>query len=140
MAGLIGVGYQGRTLSEFVDGLVAQDVTELVDVRMTPISRKPGFSKAALSVALDQAGIGYRHRPALGNPKDNRAGFSGGPLELATARAAYARWISGPQARRALEEIATLAMEEVVAVMCFEADQSRCHRDVVIAALGRSVR
>ena len=112
-------------------------MTQVVDVRLNPISRKTGFSKAALSRALAEAGIGYRHRPALGNPKDNRAGFSGGPAELARARATFARRMREPAATEAMEEIAGLARDAVVAVLCFEADQARCHRDVVLAGLGR---
>ncbi|MFE2500029.1 DUF488 family protein [Streptomyces scopuliridis] len=45
----------------------------VADVRLTPISRKPGFSKTRLPHALDEAGITYTHLRALGNPKDNRA-------------------------------------------------------------------
>lgn len=40
--GLMGIGYEGRAIGEFVDSLLAEGVTHLVDVRLTPISRKPG--------------------------------------------------------------------------------------------------
>ena len=132
---MIGVGYEGRSLPEFIDSLRAARVTRLVDVRLTPISRKAGFSKGALSAALVQAGIAYEHRPALGNPKSNRAGFSGTPDELAHARATFAEQLTRPEAAEALDHLARAARAEVVAVMCFEADQARCHRDVVLAAV-----
>ena len=41
-AGLVGVGYEGLTVGELVARLEAMGVTRLVDVRLTPISRKPG--------------------------------------------------------------------------------------------------
>ena len=132
---MIGVGYEGRDLPEFIESLRAAGVSRLVDVRLTPISRKAGFSKRSLSEALTQAGIVYAHRPALGNPKANRAGFSGAPDELARARAAYAERLARPEAVEAIEELVRWSGEEVVAVMCFEADQARCHRDVVLAAV-----
>jgi uncharacterized protein (DUF488 family) len=131
--GVIGVGYEGRALPDFVDDLVAAGVGTLADVRLTPISRKKGFSKTALSAALSAAGISYRHYPQLGNPKPNRAGFSGPADELLHARSVFAEWISRPDAADALESLAVLARHERVAVLCFEADQARCHRDVVLA-------
>lgn len=135
MTGILGVGYEGRTLTEFVDGLLADGVTHLVDVRLTPTSRKPGFSKTALSRALGEAGIAYDHRPALGNPKANRAGFAGGPADLARARAAFAQRMSRPEAVEAIDDMARLARQTLVAVLCFEADQTRCHRDVVLSEI-----
>jgi len=129
---LYGVGYQGLTLEEFIAGLVAMGVTRLFDVRLTPVSRKPGFSRTALARALGEAGIAYEHRRELGNPKPNRSGFAGRPPAVAAARQAYRSLLSAPPARTALAEIAEAARSEVVAVMCFEADQSHCHRDVVL--------
>ncbi len=100
---------------------------------MTPISRKPGFSKAALSRALADVGMAYHHRPELGNPKANRAGFTGSEAEVAHARQVYADAITNEDAQSALDEVADLARHGRVAVLCFEADQERCHRDVVLA-------
>ncbi|SEM69999.1 DUF488 domain-containing protein [Nonomuraea pusilla] len=71
----------------------------LVDVRLTPISRKRGFSKTALATALAAAGIACRHMRALGNPKWNRAGFSGSPAEPGTARGVYADRLLAAEAR-----------------------------------------
>lgn len=130
--GLIGVGYEGRTIGAFIDELLADSVTHLIDVRMTPISRKPGFSKTALSRALAEAKIAYDHRPELGNPKANRAGFGGSEAELATARNVFAQWIQQPAAESALDSIASLSQRARVALLCFEADEERCHRHVVL--------
>jgi uncharacterized protein (DUF488 family) len=132
---LIGIGYEGRALAPFVDDLVARGVTRVVDVRLNAVSRKPGFSKRALAAALSDAGIAYEHLPALGNPRENRAGFGGGPASLAAARAAYLSLLSAPAAAAAMAEVARAAVWERVAVLCFEADQRRCHRDVLIANL-----
>ena len=72
---VISVGYQQRTLEELLELLQSYNVNVLVDVRLTPISRKRGFSKTALSNALSAVGIEYRHERELGNPKDNRDHF-----------------------------------------------------------------
>jgi len=132
MSGLVGVGYEGRTIGELVSDLVGRGVSRLVDVRLTPISRKPGFSKTALSQALTDAGIDYEHRPELGNPKTNRPGFAGPPAELAEARAIFAALLHRPGSDEALDALAGVARHELVALLCFEADERRCHRDVVL--------
>lgn len=77
--GLLGVGHEGQTIDSFLSELLAMGVSRLVDVRLTPVSRKRGFSKSALAQALAGAGISYEHRRELGNPKVNRAGFGGTP-------------------------------------------------------------
>lgn len=130
--GVFGVGYQGRDIGLFVAELVERGVTRVVDVRLTPISRKPGFSKSALRTALDAVGIGYEHRRELGNPKDNRPGFALTDAEVAAAKARYAALLDTDTAQASLDEVAGLATRERVAVLCFEADQQRCHRDVVL--------
>ncbi|WP_275295399.1 DUF488 domain-containing protein [Amycolatopsis sp. La24] len=136
-AGVLGVGYEGRDLGEFVDSLTAAGVQTLVDVRFTPISRKRGFSKTALRTALAEAGIAYEHHRELGNAKENRAGFAGDAEELAAARQRYADAIDTSEARAVLDDLARRAKTGALAVLCFEADQSRCHRDVVLAEIAR---
>jgi uncharacterized protein (DUF488 family) len=130
-----GVGYQGRDLSEFVELLQHQGATLLVDVRLNPISRKRGFSKTALAQALSEADIAYEHMRELGNPKWNRAGFGGTPAELGTARGVYSTHLMGHDAQKCLDRVAEAARRHLVAVMCFEADQHRCHRDLVLSAI-----
>lgn len=136
-AGLIGVGYQGRDIEAFVGYLCALGVSRLVDVRLTPISRKRGFSKTALAQALGAAGIAYEHRRELGNPKANRPGFAGPPDMRAMARNVYANLLRHPDAVKALDAIAEAGRRELVAVLCFEADQQHCHRDVVLEAASK---
>jgi uncharacterized protein (DUF488 family) len=130
--GLVGVGYEGRTVDELVAHLLDMGVSRLVDIRLTPISRKPGLSKFALARALTDAGIAYEHRRELGNPKTNRAGFAGPRDDQRSARARYAALLRESQASDALDAVAGAGMQERVALLCFEADQTRCHRDVVL--------
>src|ERR1700712_4712540 len=75
-AGIIGIGYEGQQVEDLVAGLKKWNVTVLVDVRLNPISRKRGFSRKGLTEALALHGVEYLHRPALGNPKENRAAYS----------------------------------------------------------------
>ncbi|HEX3811727.1 MAG TPA: DUF488 domain-containing protein [Mycobacteriales bacterium] len=54
---LVSLGYEGRGIDVLVSQLVEESVTVLVDVRLTPLSRKPGFSKRRLAEALSATGI-----------------------------------------------------------------------------------
>ncbi|GIF69752.1 hypothetical protein Ais01nite_77870 [Asanoa ishikariensis] len=128
---VIGIGYEGLTLPDLVSRLSALGVSRVVDVRFAARSRKRDFNKTALASGLASAGIGYTHVPALGNPPSNRPGFGGPPEALAASRAYYASLMQTP----ALSLVASLASREKVALLCFEADQSRCHRDVILSAL-----
>ncbi|MFD0687977.1 DUF488 domain-containing protein [Actinomadura fibrosa] len=134
-AGLTGIGYQGHDLASFLAQLSADGISLVVDVRLNPISRKRGFSKRALAEALNSVGIGYEHARPLGNPKENRAGFGGDLSELRDARRRFAEELDAPAAREWLSAIAGWATEQRVALLCFEAEQERCHRDVVAAAI-----
>ncbi|MFD2418555.1 DUF488 domain-containing protein [Amycolatopsis pigmentata] len=138
--GVLGVGYEGREVAEFVADLADRGVTRLVDVRLTPISRKRGFSKTALRQALAEVGIAYDHRRELGNPKENRPGFAGSESELRHAKAAFADLLTRDDASRTLDEIRDCLRYERVALLCFEADQRRCHRDVVLTEILRRFR
>jgi uncharacterized protein (DUF488 family) len=130
--GVIGVGYEGHTAEELIAQLRAMGVSRLVDVRLTPLSRKRGLSKTALGQALDQAGIAYEHRRELGNPKANRPGFAGSDAAREDARTLFAELLRRRESCTALEAVAEAGRRERVAVLCFEADESRCHRQVVI--------
>lgn len=129
-AGLVSVGYEGRDLDGFVRELSDAAVTMVADVRLTPLSRKPGFSKTRLGERLGEAGIDYRHLRPLGNPKENRPPFWQGRIEEGRAR--FRSLLEAPEAVSALAELAGHAERERVAVLCFERDEHRCHRKVVL--------
>ena len=65
-------GYEGLPLEAFIGRLKVTGVQAVLDVRANPLSRKPGFSKTALSTALHEVGIIYAHVPAMGCPKPVR--------------------------------------------------------------------
>lgn len=132
-SGVIGIGYEGKDISTFLEELKAWKIGTVVDVRLNPISRKRGFSKKALTEALAGAGIQYRHLPALGNPKNNREGFGApGTPAAKVAGATYKALLGRQESVEALKELAELASGQRVAVLCFEASERCCHRQYVI--------
>lgn len=131
--GVVSAGYEGRTIKGFVESLVALGVTTVADVRLNAISRKAGFSKGRLHAALAEADIDYLHFRTLGNPRENRERFWIGRLQ--EGRDAYRELLSGDDQVSALTELGELADQQVVAILCFEQDHERCHRQVVIDQL-----
>jgi uncharacterized protein (DUF488 family) len=130
--GVIGFGYEGADQAAFVASLAGSGVSLLVDVRLNAISRKRGFSKRGLAQALAHGGIGYEHAPELGNPGWNRAGFSGSDVEATAARDTYRQLIRSGKASARIDEIAQAAVTGLVAILCVESDERRCHRYVVL--------
>ncbi len=129
------VGYEGLNINSFLDQLDDLGVDAIADVRLTPLSRKPGFSKTKLAGALRSRGIGYFHYRALGNPRDNRAAFAGKELEQGRRR--YGSLLTSDAARSALRDIQGRAARQHVALLCFEHDEESCHRYVVRRHLGQ---
>ena len=103
-------------------------VDMVVDVRLNPVSRKRGFSKAALAGALAEAGIGYRHERGLGNPRWNRDPFRRG---LKSAQERYRHHLqngSSPVYR----DVIDLAQDARIALLCYEREHDECHRSCIL--------
>jgi uncharacterized protein (DUF488 family) len=132
MGGLYTVGYECRTADELITVLTEAAVKVLVDVRLTPLSRKSGMSKNRLATLLHAAGIEYLHLPQLGNPRDNRDAFRRGDI---AAIAKYRDVLRTPEGQAALDQLLRLTTQRRTAVMCFERDAAECHRSMVADAL-----
>lgn len=133
---LVSIGYEGLDVPALVLRLLRARVDVLVDVRLNPVSRKPGLSKSRLAAELSSHGIGYLHLRELGNPRDNREGFRAGDEKAFTG---FRRLLRSDAADRALGQVSELLDREVVALLCFERDQSSCHRALVAEALAARV-
>lgn len=126
------IGYEGRSLPQFLDDLRANGILLLADVREAPISRKAGFSKTALTDALRGAGIDYVHLRALGCPKSIRDAYKeSGDWSQYTRD--FMRHLK--QQGDALHQLALQVNARPTALLCYEADYTRCHRTYVARAL-----
>jgi uncharacterized protein (DUF488 family) len=127
---LFTIGYQMRSLDEFVALLREHHVAVLIDVRDTPWSHKPGFSKRPLEARLRAAGIEYVHAGFAGNPKSIRA-TAGPPWRILEQ---YARHLDrNPQI---LEQLTALIgdferHDRRACLACYERDPGECHRGVL---------
>ncbi|MCE4625392.1 MAG: DUF488 family protein [Desulfurococcales archaeon] len=128
------IGHSNRSLEEFLDIIKKYRIEVVVDVRRWPKSRKyPRFNRQTLEEELERHGItyvwmgdtlgGYR-RPSQEDLKPKcfkSPGFQ-----------AYARYLTtSPQARKALEDLASIVESRLVAVMCAERFPWRCHRKLI---------
>lgn len=127
---ILTLGYQQRSLKEFVALARECGVDVLIDVRETAWSHKPGFSKGALENALAEAGIEYVHAPFTGNPKWLR--------ENAATHAECLDWYAWylDEFREVLEGFELLVGEilnegKSLALTCFERHADDCHRSIL---------
>ncbi len=129
------IGYEQTTLEAVTTALRSANVEVLADVRALPLSRRPGFSKTALAGAMREAGIGYRHFKALGTPAEGRAAARAGRHD--DLKRIYAGQLELPEALAAGAELADLARDKRVALLCYEREASVCHRSLLREAMLR---
>lgn len=120
------IGYEGKTVDEFMGELTAAGVELLIDVRAVAASRRPGFSKTALANGLAERGIDYLHLRPLGTPAAGREAARRG--RTAEMRAIYAEQLDTPEALVAFERLIDEAGQRHAALLCFEKDAPCCHR------------
>lgn len=127
------IGYEGATQAELIAALEAAGVRRLIDVRALPLSRRPGFSKTALSGALAEAGIDYVHLKALGTPPEGREAARKG--RHADLERIYAGQLQLPEAMIEAARMRDLAAEIPSALLCYERDPAGCHRSLLLDAV-----
>jgi uncharacterized protein (DUF488 family) len=123
------IGYEGKTLDEMLGELKQAGVEIVLDVRAVAASRRPGFSKTALSGALREKGIDYLHLRPLGTPAAGREAARKG--RIAEMRAIYADQLETPEAALAMEQALAEAGERHAALLCYEKDAPCCHRSML---------
>lgn len=131
------IGYEGSELSAFINRLVDAGVETLVDIRDLPSSRKKGFSKKALSEALEACGIKYLHLKSLGDPREGRLAARAGDHDRFVS--VFTRHMATPAAQAALHELAHLVKTTRACLMCFERHHRGCHRKIVVEDLAQIV-
>jgi uncharacterized protein (DUF488 family) len=134
--GLCTIGYEGRTLENYLNRLLRDGVTLLCDVRRNPLSRKYGFSKGTLNKACEGVGICYEHLPELGIASEERRELHT-QADYDALFAEYERK-SLPHQGKALAKILSWVEDgQRVALTCFERLPEQCHRHCVAEALVR---
>lgn len=124
---LFTLGYEGLSIDAFLNVLISNNITTLVDVRKNPVSMKYGFSKAKFADYIQSAGLFYFHIPELGIASELRQNL--------TSTIAYQRLFEHysnvilPGQKESLEKLKNIIRDKKrVAITCFEADHHFCHR------------
>jgi uncharacterized protein (DUF488 family) len=125
------VGHSTRSADELTAILDALGIVRLVDVRTVPRSRtNPQFNREQLATVLPEAGIEYRHAPALGGLRKPRPESTNGAWQVDSFRG-YADYAETPAFAAALADLLELAAAAPTAIMCAEAVWWRCHRRII---------
>ena len=126
------IGYEGLDIDAFMSLLIENDIETVMDIRELPLSRKPGFSKKALSNFLSLSGLEYVHLAALGCPKSVRDRYR--------EDGNWSRYCDGflthlKAQQMAIAELSESAQFSNCALLCYEADFNFCHRSMVANAV-----
>jgi uncharacterized protein (DUF488 family) len=137
-AGIVTVGYEGRTLEAYLNILIGNGVTRLCDVRRNSISRKYGFSKGTLSHACTAIGITYEHMSQLGVASEDRRELNT-KADYDALFDAYRRDALPKQAEALAMIQERVTRGERVALTCFERLSEHCHRRCVAEELEKKL-
>jgi uncharacterized protein (DUF488 family) len=134
------IGHSTRGFDEVLAMLHSNEVTELVDVRSYPASRKfPQWNQAAIGGSvvrgyrvLRDPGSGIRD---LGGRRHTPVGVDSPNGGRVKAFRDYADYMATVEFGSGLAELLRVANESVPAILCSEAVPWRCHRRLVTDAL-----
>ncbi len=124
------VGYEGLDIDEFCEALKKNRIELVVDVRKNPVSRKKGFSKRLLAENLQNFKIEYEHLGGLGVPSEWRKQAK---EEIITRKKMFRDYVKKilPDHDDELNQIRKLMKKKRLALLCYEADATDCHRSLV---------
>jgi len=123
------IGYEGKSIEEFVNILIQNDIMLLCDIRRNPISRKFGFSKGRLKHIVETCGIKYEHIPDLGIASEKRKNLDTVD-DYQDLFEEYAKRLPNHELNVA-EVVRLLNSNERIALMCYEKEPEMCHRHVL---------
>jgi uncharacterized protein (DUF488 family) len=125
------IGHSTREGEEFNKILKTHHISNLVDVRSFPASRRyPHFNKSELLKALASVNVNYYHSPQLGGRRKPSADSKNTAWKNASFRA-YADHMETKDFRQGVDGLVELARDQPTAVMCAEAVWWRCHRSLI---------
>jgi uncharacterized protein (DUF488 family) len=131
---LFTIGYEGRTLEEFINILLEKNISLLCDVRKNAFSMKYGFSKNTLSNACKNAHLAYLHIPDLGIESAQRKSLKT-KEDYSNLFAHYCQTVLMDSISVQKELGLKIQAAGRAALMCFEADPVMCHRSYCASAL-----
>lgn len=124
---LFTIGYEGVSLENYLNKLVKNNISLLVDVRKNPLSMKFGFSKTLLKKYCNSLNINYIHIPEVGITSNKRQS-----LESQEDYDNLFNDYKNTTLKETIdnqEQILELLKEyNRIALTCFESNICQCHR------------
>ena len=119
------MGYAGTTLDRFIEILVSNKITLLIDVRSLPKSQYFYiFNDTNLSKSLAENGIKYENwKEEFGARQNNLDFYTDGILD-------YDKFAKSDQFKKGIAKIKKLSNQNVC-LMCAEIDPINCHRAIL---------
>lgn len=124
------IGCAHATQNALTAALREAKVEVLADIRALPLSRRAGFSKTSLKVAVEGAGIEYRHFKHLGTPKEGRDAARKG--DYGTLRRVHDGQLELPEALAQMAELQALTVEKRTCLLCYCGEAENCHCSLLI--------
>lgn len=129
------VGYEGRTPDDVLSLLNSNNIEILLDVRIRPQSRKPGFSKRRLSELCEHSRISYKHMKELGTPREMMDRIKAGNGYDSDIFDEYKRYMLTQE--ESLESLALIATQNLTCLLCYELDANVCHRIIIAKEISK---
>jgi uncharacterized protein (DUF488 family) len=120
------IGYERAGVNDFIATLRMADVQYLIDVRERPLSRRKGFSKSSLAMAITEAGMEYIHMRGLGDPKEGRDAAKAGNFDRFVS--IFQEHMTSDAYLTDFERLTPYAETGAACLMCYERDSRECHR------------
>ena len=131
---LFTIGYEGRSIDEYLNLLIENNIKVLCDVRKNPLSRKYGFSKQSLKEKVTKLNMQYLHIPNLGINSQLRKSLKT-EQDYKNLFFLYEKEILPSEESGLNEIIISLKEKKRVALTCFEAEPEMCHRHCISSTL-----
>jgi uncharacterized protein (DUF488 family) len=125
------IGHSTRSLADFLELLIANDIEAVAEVRSFPGSRRyPHFNAEALEPSLTENNIEYVPMKKLGGRRKVRPDSPHTVWRNESFRG-YADYMDTDEFKAGVDELLGLAATKRTAIMCSEAVWWRCHRSMI---------
>lgn len=120
------IGYEGKSVDEFLNILINRGIQLIIDVRHNPIARSYGYHKSTIRKLSEKLGIDYLHFQELGVTSEKRQSLK--TKEDYRELMKYYKSNILMRESKSVDQIATVMKVKPSILMCVEKDPSYCHR------------
>lgn len=121
------IGYQGKDIHSFIAELKENKIKLLIDVRASPFSRKPYFSRTKLREKTEEHGVEFLAIPEVGSPAELRKQLK----ETNDFTIFFEKYMKHIKENELFPRLSRHINGDRVCLMCFEKDANECHRSIL---------